>query len=185
MSGRVQIYIRKEDADLITSDVSRDVEAWEEKSGERLPVEYHNFLLTYLGGFPFPGCFDVSPDPWPEFLDENPQEVTELYTWKHVQDLISTNYYRDGYPSGYLIIGDAVSPVHLLLGVREDNFGKIFLWYHSSDDWGGDVNNEAGLVPVVENFEDLLRALYDDGSGVSRRNWEHGAKRARVTEIKL
>ncbi len=185
MKSNVQIYLRKEDADLVASDVLRDVETWEERNGKRLPVEYRNFLLAYLGGFPFPACFDVSPDPWPEFLDENPQEVTELYTWKHVQDLISTNYYYDGYPRGYLIIGDAVSPVHLLLGVREDNWGKIFLWYHSSDEWGGDVNNEAGLVLVADNFDYFLRSLYDDGSGVARRNWERGAKGARVAQIEL
>lgn len=185
MKNSIQIYPRKEYSDLAKSDVSYDVETWEKKNETKLPVEYRNFLLNYFGGFPFPGCFDVSPDPWPEFLDENPQEITELYTWKHVQELISTNYYYDGYPRGYLIIGDAVSPVHLLLGIREDVFGKVFLWYHSSVNWGDEVNNERDLVFVADSFDDFIRSLYDDGSDVARRLWARGAEKAHVKLIEL
>ena len=185
MRTNVQIYPRKEDSELTYSDVLRDIEAWERNNGKALPVEYRHFLLTCLGGFPFPGCFDVSPDPWPEFLDGNPQEVTEFYTWKHVQELISTNYYYDGYPRGYLIIGDAVSPVHLLLGIREDNWGKIFLWYHSTVDWGDDVNNERDLVFAADSLNDLIHSFYDDGSASARRLWTRGAEKAHVKQVEF
>lgn len=181
----IQIYPRRENEGLQLSQVLSAVEGWEAQKGRKLPSDYRHFILTYFGGFPFPNRFDVFPDPWPEFLDENPQAVFEFYTWEYVQNLISANYYFDGYPRDYLIVGDAISPVHLLLGVREDNWGKIFLWYHSTDDWGGDVNNESGLVMAADNFNDFILSLYDDGSGVARRNWEKGAKNARAERIEL
>lgn len=186
MTGsRIEIYRRQEDEDLRTSDVLPDVEMWEVKRGRKLPEDYHHFLLTCFGGFSFPSCFYVQVDPWPKFLDENPQEVTEFYTWKHVQELIFKNHYYDGYPHGCLIIGDAFSPVHLLLGVREDNWGKVFLCYHSTADWGDDVNNERDLVLAAVSFKELISSFYDDGSAMARRLWTRGAEKADVKQIQL
>lgn len=185
MKTSVQIYPRRENETLKKSDVLPNVEMWEAKRGKKLPSDYRHFLLTHFGGFPFPNRFDVSVDPWPEFLDENPQAIFDFYTWGYIQDLILKNYYYGGYPKGYLIIADAISPIHLLMGTRDDNWGKMFLWYHSTVDWGDDVNNERSLVLAADSFSDLILSLYDDGSAVARRNWLRGAEKARVEQIEL
>lgn len=185
MKTNAQIYPRRENENLKMSDVLPNVEMWEAERGRKLPGDYRHFVLTYFGGFPFPNRFDVSADPWPEFLDENPQAVSDFYTWNYVQDLISKKFFYDGYPKGYLIIADAISPIHLLMGVRDDNWGKMFLWYHSTVDWGDEVNNERDLVLAADSFRDLILSLYDDGSAVARRNWLRGSERARVAGIEL
>jgi hypothetical protein len=71
------------------------------------------------------------------------------------------------------------------MGIRDDNWGKMFLWYHSTVDWGDEVNNERDLVLAADSFRDLMLSLYDDGSAVARRNWLRGSERARVAGIEL
>lgn len=130
------------------------------ESGASLPVDYRNYVERYGANYIYPNAF----------VQKIPQEIYGE---------------SDGYPRGYLIIGDSVSPVHLLLGIREDNWGKIFLWYHSTVDWGDDVNNERDLVFASGSLNELIRSFYDDGSAVARRLWTRGAEKAHVRQIEL
>ncbi|MDO5639443.1 MAG: SMI1/KNR4 family protein [Neisseria sp.] len=183
MKTDIRIYQRRENANLTAADILPSLSAWETKRQRKLPDDYRYFILTYTGGFPFPNCFDVSTVPWPAFLDENPQALTELYTWPHVMMLVDEQYYRSGYPEGYLIIADAVSPIHLLMGVRDDNWGKVFLWYHSSLDWGSNINHEKDLVFVADSFKDLILSLYDDQSEPAYKYWLRGSTMMRIEQI--
>lgn len=172
MKTNVRIYLRKEDQNLTESEILRSIQEWEAEKGKNLPSDYRKFLLSYIGGFPFPNCFDVSLNPLPEFLDENPQAIYEFYDWLYIQKLISTNHYYSGYPDGYMVIADAISPIHLLMGVRDDNWGKLFLWYHSTVEWGDEINNERDLVFAANNFSELLLSFYDDGEEITKSQWE-------------
>ncbi len=184
MKNSVKIYPRPEDLNLSASQILPSIEQWETEDGRELPRDYRHFLLTYFGGFPFPSCFDVSVEPWPEFLDENPQVITDFYPWTYVNELIETKYFYDGYPEGYLVIGEAVSPILLLVGIREDNFGKLFLWYNSTVDWGSDVNNESSLVFVSNSFAELIQNLYD-GDPERKRMWYEDMGSSVVKSIEL
>ena len=138
----IMIYLRDEDAHLTSSAIIDAIKNWESSYGITLPKDYRDFLISVIGGLPFPGCFDLQLEQLPDFLDENTQEIFEFYSWEEVERTKETKEYYNGYPEGYLIIADVVSPIYLLIGVRADNYGKLYLWYHSTVDWGSDVNNE-------------------------------------------
>lgn len=117
----------------------------------KLPLEYKNFLLEHNGGdadgFMF---YQTNTEWWGELyigwflrleeIEETLLALDNLDDWE--ADVKCMEY-------GTLIIG-MVSPSQLSIGIKEDNFGKIYV---------SNFNEDIGIVAISESFDTFINGF--------------------------
>ena len=120
----------------------------------KLPQDYKEFLLKYNGGTPYKGVFQLN-------------HITSGLAFFYIVN--SVNYYsdfvsiyhtlKDRIPKGFIIIASDVGGNGILLGLENENRGKIYFWDHEEeveDDEEPDFRNMTFLSKSFTEFVDSL-----------------------------
>lgn len=178
----VQIYPRQNRTD--TAGERRDrVESLETRTGA-LPEWFRTFLIRHGGGFPWPQDVKISDPALCQIVGEDIVAVFELYDLDTIEAHLNGAVYGSATPRPYLFTADAQGGLHVLLSLRPDDFGALFLWPHTSLPWG--PAEEERLIPFLPDFPALIDSLRDlPGSEVARQNWDRGPRRDEAVRIDL
>lgn len=159
------------------------IEDWEKRTGLRLPAVYRTFMRRYNGGHPFPLMFrhglptDVSPSGDLETL------LDTLYQWSVVEEIWSGAAYGHATPPGMLFIGADIGTLEVLLSVRPEDYGAIYLWRHSLDPWGKGANTR--LWPQAGCFSAFMENLYENDAGDGAAHWHEPVNAALERRLEL
>ncbi len=150
-------------------DPANALQTWELNSGLCVPQDYRAFLSKYNGGSVYPRRFrhSISPETLPSISPE--EYVDHFYRWDQVLELFNDQSYGRGIPQGYLNIGGTPGPLEILVSVGSKDYGQIFGWIRSSDQWGTGHNTTIYLL--AHSFIQFLKMLYDDDARTDYSSW--------------
>lgn len=144
------------------------IEAWESRNGICLPSTYRHLMIAFDGGSIYPNIFDsailrAGRVPANDFE----MNIERVYDFDYATQLWNTEVYGRGTPPMMMFIGDDPGGVEVLMSLRPQDFGVIYLWYHSTNEWGTDGNDDNSLIRQADSFDAFLNSLYDapDRSG--------------------
>jgi hypothetical protein len=179
-----QIYPRSDDTTTVKVRATR-IEQAEENSRRPYPKEYHDFLVEYGGGFPWPHDVVVETDVLRDFVGDEIIAIFEFYDLEAVVEYSCGEVFKDATPDSHLFIADA-NGLQLLMSVRDQDFGRIYAWRPTGIKWGDEGNNQTTIVVVSDNFRALMLQLTDfRKDGVGKGNWETGARRSEAQSVKF
>ncbi len=160
MSDRIHIH-PLDDVDYGELEISNAILDWEKLNDIRCPNAYRNLMNIQNGGYIYPNVSNFNI-PKNVYDSGEPFVVIEmLYDWNYVAKHWEKQIYGKGTPPEHLIIGDAQGGLEILLSVAPDTFGKVYFWFHSTNIWGTDGNDESALHLQANSLGEFLEALYD------------------------
>ncbi len=169
----------------IPVDQAARVAAWEASFGQDFPGEYRSFLTRYDGGFPYPLFFDeATPDAFRRFPD--PRAICDrLFSLDEAQAHTGTGMFGGGTPPGFVVFGEDPAGLSLLLSMRSQDLGGIFLWQATTLPWGSDGNDEGRLFKQADSFVAFLDSLYETDDLEGYEHWATRLVVANAVELDL
>lgn len=171
-----------------TGSLEGAVTAWERELGLRLPEDYRNFLLRFDGGYPYPNFFDSALIRAGVVVSSETLMVVEFfYSLAEGQAHWNKASYGAGTPPGMAFIGSEPGGTEVLMSLRPQDFGVIYLWYHSTNIWGTDGNDDSALYRQADSFNDFLVSLFDTADREGYEGWyrPEAAKAALTCQLPL
>lgn len=150
-------------------DPSRDIVAWESRTGHALPDSYRRFMLAFNGGRVYPRLFR-SAVPLERYPFIEPVTfVDPFYSWADVEEYSRGDVYGRGTPPDMLFIGSDPCGLEILMSLRAADYGQIFCWVHSMNIWGTDGND--WVWNQAPSFEAFLDLLHDEPDASDYEGW--------------
>lgn len=151
-------WVKPVGPDWATDDPGVAIEAWERRSGLRLPDDYRSFMRQHDGGRPYPLMFlhtAREPDGEP-----NPTEhyVNAFSDWSYVASW--TEELGNRLPKGCISIGGDPGLIELILSLRQDDHGHVYSWVRSWGAWSSTENDY--LCPQTQSFRGFVESLFDN-----------------------
>jgi hypothetical protein len=154
-------------------DPRADIEAWEKAEGILLPESYRKFMLRYNGGRVYPRLFrtkaEIGHMMGPYVCQDEETFCEVIYDWAFVERIYTGKYYAKGVPPKHIAFASAPMRIELLMALNSKNYGRIYAWIRSTNDWGTDGNDE--IFPLARSFPEFLLNLYDDKKKSDYSNW--------------
>lgn len=140
------------------------LDAAEAKLGRRLPLEFRAFLLRNNGGKPKPAAFDIT---WTDNPLQQDWRSSKVDWFLSIYDGQYSNFieyncvdYLGRIPADTIAIAHDPGGNLILLGLGEDNNGKVFFWVKDHEVEEGDIpgyDNIGFLANSLPEFLDTLR----------------------------
>jgi hypothetical protein len=134
--------------------------------GAALPDQYKRFLEKHNGGRLKPDTFPVKWDSNPECARRFPSDsVHYLFGMGDGDDsefLRHLDLYRSRIPDDTVPVGMDPGGNLILLGIRDPNTNKVFLWVKDYEVEEGEPPDYSNVGLVAQSFDEFLKALYDD-----------------------
>ncbi|KJS08448.1 MAG: hypothetical protein VR78_18115 [Hoeflea sp. BRH_c9] len=145
------------------------IEAWEQRTGRRLPDDYRAFMRKFNGGRPFPLMFryQIPLEIYPS--DEPVTFLDPLYGWNYVEEIWDQKVFSAATPPDMIFIGADPGGLELLLSVRPEDHGRIYAWLHSLDAWGHGGNTR--IWPQAASFRAFIESLFENDAGDGDAYW--------------
>lgn len=150
----------------------RAIVAWEAETALRLPEAYRRFMIRFDGGYVWPNMFTsaiIEAGIIPS--SDTAMFIDTLYSFDLVLGHWRKDTYGDGTPPGMVFVGDNPGGTEIVMSVRPHDFGVIYLWYHSTNIWGTDGNDDSALIRQADSFPAFLQSLYDDTDKSGYEAW--------------
>lgn len=136
-----------------------DIAAWEQRTSQRVPEPYREFLMVHNGGYPDPADFTIEgkegePDmvgAVDRFLGVGVAEYGSLDYYLHV--------YQDRLPSDFFPIASDPGGNIICMGTSREDAGKIFFWDHEEESEEGEPPTRKNSYFVADSLDALLRSL--------------------------
>ena len=143
-----------------------DLSNLEQQVTKKLPDSLKQLLLKHNGGHPYPSKFKVQ---WKD------QDWADGYNVGSFGDFYSINEddevgdffehfqsFEGRIPASTLAIAHLSGGDLLLIGVDDDNKGKIYYWAHSFETDDDDEPDYSNVGFVADDLNQLFEILYDD-----------------------
>ncbi len=141
-------------------DAKYDIEKWESDNNIQLPDDYRRFMIKFNGGRVYPCTFKYAV-PVERYIFSKPETFCDpIFRWSSVEKNWNGEVYGEGCPPGMLTVARDPGGIIVLLSVRKEDYGKIYVWPHSSYKWGDEDNRDMWLQ--ANSFSEFLDSLYDD-----------------------
>lgn len=136
--------------------------AWERSNSISLPADYRALLLQCNGGYPYPNLMflKLPADRFPSYGDG--AFLSVIYSWQGALQQMAGDPYGDGTPPGFVFLGNESGGFEILLSLREQDFGAVYCWYHSTNIWGTGGNDESALFRQADSLAAFLAGLTDN-----------------------
>lgn len=127
--------------------------------GVQFPEDYRRFMLTYNGGRPKPGGFDIQ---WEDGQEAADDWRTSSFGWffsvwdEPVENLLKENRQKGFYPEGTVAIAHDAGGNVILLGVDGEHKGHVLFW---AREYAWDENEEPRIDNVgflASSFDEFL-----------------------------
>ena len=134
------------------------IEKFETLIQAKLPNDYKQFLLKHNGGHPVPNSFKLS-----EPINEKNESIGiawfyALYDGEVCNITTHFQHSRSKIPDEFLPIAYG-SGGELCLGIKGDDYGKLYYWTTNWSCWNKDDLNY--LYYVCDSFTDFINGLYE------------------------
>lgn len=151
-----------------------DIENAEVTLKLKLPKEYKSFLLKHNGGhpikdmYPIIEVFDFHRYGWgtSSVYDCGISWFYAIYDGEYNNFIKENRCKENPMQDDFVIIGCNSGGDEICIGIKENNFGKVYYWGH---DW--EISEESlSFVLIANNFTDFINSLYQsniqhDGKG--------------------
>ena len=132
----------------------KDIENFENIHNLKLSNSYKNFLLNFNGGNVEPNLFKISG------AAESVVNVFYGLNISKTYDELSEVFESldSAIPNNFLAIGDDPGGNQICLGISNENFGKIYFWFHDIED----NDKEENMIFLSDDFDNFIDRLYED-----------------------
>lgn len=152
--------------------IAADLAALEHSLGARLPEPFRQFCLRFDGGYPYPNMFDAAIIRAGAVISADPMMFVEFfYPLAEMQAHWQGETYGEGCPPEMLLIGNEPGGVEILLSLRAQTLGMVYLWQGSTNIWGSDGNDEGALHLQAPSFGAFLAQLCDTPDKAGHAHW--------------
>jgi hypothetical protein len=136
-----------------------EIKKVEERLNIQFPEEYKHFLLLYNGGHPQPEGF--------EYICEDHQNKSLVAWFLAIYDGKAENFltffktYQGRIPENTVAIARDPGGNLILIGIGENNKGKIFFWLQDFEVEEGEVPDYSNVCLVANRFDEFLNSLFE------------------------
>ncbi|RAI83540.1 SMI1/KNR4 family protein [Paenibacillus sp. FSL W7-1088] len=129
------------------------IEAFEDRTNVKFPVQYKKFLTEFNGGRVEPNVFKISPE-------EGESVVNIFYGIGSMKGNLEKkfDFFDEILEIGFIPIASDPGGNQVCLGVTADFYEEIYFWVH--DEEYDDVMDNMHFL--AKNIEEFLDNLYDD-----------------------
>jgi hypothetical protein len=165
-------------AERIIPTTEKRINSFEELIGIPLPKEYRTYLKHYSGADPY--IEDLNADGYfvrikwnskyadtaddyallesPYMLLEDPNDEDNMRRWNDLRYAYET--FKGRIPEDTIIIWDSGGADRFLLGIKNQNRGKVFLWSWSNEEFDEKVPATYRNIAFVANsFTDFIQSI--------------------------
>ena len=143
-------------------------------------------MLRFGGGYPYPNSFDSAIIRAGGVISSDPRMYVEFfYSIAEMQGHWQRETYGDGTPPGMAMIGDEPGGTEVLLSLRPQDFGVVYLWLGRTNVWGTDGNDESALHRQADTFNAFLASLDDTPDKAGYEHWSIPRNLASAREFDL
>jgi len=171
--------------DPLPADQQQRVTSFVTSLGVALPAPYQEFLVRFDGGAPYPNIFNDARPAEVRGFPDNQAFCDRLYDLSRVMELQAGDSYGDGIPSGFILIGEDPGGLEIMLSLRSQDFGAIYVWQGTADRWASETNNETLIAKQADSFVAFLNSLYDTPDRIGLDQWETPLRKETAVSLDL